>query len=96
MPGPTDFYRFFYCAVGDRQRRPSTGRHATGSRPVATAGLERLLSSARARRSEHEGRSSGFGGVGSILQRLIPTGRPGIDGLRVWQTSPIGSNRRGR
>lgn len=22
MPGPTDFYRFFYCAVGDRQRRP--------------------------------------------------------------------------
>ena len=96
MPGPTDFYCFFYCAVGDRQRRPSTERHAMGSRPVATAGLERLFWSARVRRAADEGRSSGSGGVGSILQRLIPTGRPGIDGLRVWQTSPIGSNRRGR
>lgn len=96
MPGPTDFYCSFYCAVRDRQRRPSTGRHAMGPRPVATPGLKRLFSSAPARRSVTEGRSSGSRGVGSLRQRLIPTGRPGIDGLRVWQTSPIGSNRRGR
>ena len=96
MPRRPDFYCFFYCAARDGQRDPETQRHGAGYRPS----VEWSPTASRRRRGSRwrggSGRSSGSRGVESRAQRLIPNGRPGTCGLRVWQTSPIGSIRRGR
>jgi hypothetical protein len=91
-----DFYCFFYCAARDRQLEPDTQHHAARFHP-STEGAP--WASRRCDRSRYVGgvgRSSGSLGVESTVQRLIPNGRPGVCGLPVWQTSPLGSNRRGR
>jgi len=93
-PGP-DFYCDFYCGVWDGLREPGTTRHRPGSRP-SPSGVS------GAPRGHRAGgvwrvvpRSSGSRVVQSGAQRLVLVGRPRIDGLRVCQTSPIGSIRRG-
>lgn len=91
-----DFYCFFYCAAWDRSRGTRTQRHAMGSGPLPTPSPVVLRRRPQSGCDGVAGRPSGSRGVGSKAQRLIPIGRPGIDGLRVWQTSPLGSNRRGR
>lgn len=96
MPERPDFYCFFYCAAGDGLRGPGTARHQPGS----LAGLSPRLAGSRNVRARGRAarcpRSSGSPGLQWPAQLLIPAGRPGIDGLRVWLTSPLGSIRRGR
>lgn len=96
MPKRPDFYCDFYCAPWDGLRETGTPGHRWGSRPSrrGTCGAP-LLSLDRGTWSG-DPRSSGSRRVKSEAQRPVPVGRPGIDGLRVWQTSPIGSIRRGR
>lgn len=91
-----DFYCFFYCAARDGQREPRAARYGTGSRPSSPGTARARCETLDAGLPSSVARSSGSRGVKLKAQRLIPNGRPGIDGLRVWQTSPLGSNRRGR
>jgi hypothetical protein len=91
-----DFYCFFYCAARDGQREPETQHHGAGSHPSAEGSPKAARRASCSRHLGGVGRSSGSCRVRLQVQRLIPNGRPGIDGLRVWQTSPLGSNRRGR
>lgn len=96
MPKRPDFYCDFYCAAWDGLREPGTPRYGRGSRRLRRGSPEASLRDvARGARSVVP-RPSGSWGVESQTQRLIPVGRPGIDGLRVCETSPIGSLRRGR
>ncbi len=96
MPRRPNFYCDFYCALWDRLRRPGTDHHQAGSRHSSEGGRERALQALGGDLRGGIPGSSGSRGVPSEAQRLFPVGRPGIDGLRVCPTSPIGPIRRGR
>ena len=96
MPKRPDFYCDFYCAACDGLREPGTPGDSAGSHPSPRdlAGAPRACLDGSGRAAVP--RSSGSLGLEPQTQRLIPVGRSGIDDPRVWQTSPIGSTRRGR
>ncbi len=95
MPRQPDFYCFFYCAGRDGRCRAGTARHWPGSQPARGTMRGSHVGCSTDHLAQGISRSSGSVGVESKAQRLIPVGRPGIDGLRDCQTSPIGSIRRG-
>ncbi len=96
MSSGPNFYCDFYCAARDGLREPGAGNHQAGSRVGLSARLAALQGANARRRAAWCPRPSGSSGVQWPAQRLIPVGRPGIDGLRVCETSPLGSIRRGR
>jgi hypothetical protein len=94
-PGP-DFYSDFYCAVWHGLRDFGTHGHEVASRPSQRGSTEVPRCHVVAASRSAVARPSGSRGIESPPQRLVPVGRPGINGLRVCQTSPFGSIRRGR
>lgn len=96
MPRRPDFYCDFYCAAWDGLREPGTGSDQSGSGAGLNARPTASRSASAGGRAARCPRSSGSRGLQWPTQRLIPVGRPGIDGLLVCETSPLGSIRRGR
>lgn len=95
FPGP-DFYCDFYCAVWHGLREFGTHGHEVASRPSRRGSSEASRCHVAAESRSVVARPPGSLGVESLPQRLVPVGRPGINSLRVCQTSPFGSIRRGR
>lgn len=96
MPKRPDFYCDFYCAAWDGLREPGTGSRQPGSRTALNARPTVSRSASLRGRAARCPRPSGSPRVPWPAQRLFPVGRPGIDGFRVCETSPLGSIRRGR